>query len=197
MKNTDKKTSLGRWKMFAVLAVCAAPMVFSYFAYYVIKPAGRTNYGTILDPRLYPIPALDSSLLGGEPKELSAYKGKWIMLQIDSGACADACQKKLYNMRQLRVMQGKDMDRMETVWLITDDQPLETIVMREYEGTHMIKARADLLNKWLPTEDGSKISEHIYLIDPRGNLMMRFPKDADPNKMKKDLSKLLRASAIG
>jgi hypothetical protein len=197
VKKMDKKTSLGRWKMFAVLAVCAAPMVFSYFAYYVIKPSGRSNYGTILDPRLYPMPVLGSSLLGGEAKELAAYKGKWIMLQVDGGACADACRKKLYNMRQLRVMQGKNMDRLETVWLITDDQPLETIVMRDYEGTHMIKARMDLLDKWLPTEGDSKNSEHIYMIDPLGNLMMRFPKDADPNKMKKDLSKLLRASAIG
>jgi len=46
-------------------------------------------------------------------------------------------------------------------------------------------------------EEGTTASDHIYMIDPLGNLMMRFPKDADPNKIKKDLYKLLKASAIG
>ena len=187
----------GRWKLFLVLAVCAAPMLLSYLFYFVIKPEGRTNYGAILDPRLYPIPKLDSVLLGGESKELSAYKGKWLMLQIDSGSCATACQKKMYDMRQLRLAQGKEMDRMERVWLITDDQPIDTVLIREYDGTHMLKVSADKLKKWLPVDANTQISDHIYMIDPLGNLMMRFPKDADPNKIKKDISKLLRASAIG
>jgi len=51
--------------------------------------------------------------------------------------------------------------------------------------------------KWLPLEKGGKVEEHIYLIDPMGHLMMRFPKNADPAKVKKDLVKVLKASAIG
>ncbi|MBI3285194.1 MAG: cytochrome C oxidase subunit I [Burkholderiales bacterium] len=182
-----------------VLAVCAAPMIFSYLAYYLIKPSGRTNYGAILDPRLYPMPQLNAHLLGQEEKtqELDAYSGKWIMLQIDGGACPDACRKKLYDMRQLRLAQGKEMERIERVWLLTDEQPVATMLLREVDGTHVLRVAPAALKNWLPTEDGSQISEHIYLIDPRGNLMMRFPKDADPNKIKKDLGKLLRASAIG
>ncbi|CAN5892736.1 cytochrome c oxidase subunit I [soil metagenome] len=197
MEKIDKKKSAGRWKLFAVLAVCAAPMVFSYLTYYVIKPGGRTNYGTILDPRLYPMPSLGSHLLGGEPKELTSFNGKWIMLQVDSGACATACKKKLYDMRQLRLTQGKEMERVERVWFIIDEAPVDTVAMREYDGTSMIKVDASLLKKWLPTEADTQLNDHIYMIDPLGNLMMRFPKDADPNKIKKDISKLLRASAIG
>jgi glutathione peroxidase-family protein len=49
----------------------------------------------------------------------------------------------------------------------------------------------------LPVEDNTVPEEHIYLIDPLGNLMLRFPKNSDPNKMKKDINKLLRASSIG
>lgn len=100
-------------------------------------------------------------------------------------------------MRQLRLAQGKEMDRMERVWLITDDQPIDTVLIREYDGMHMLKVSADKLKKWLPVDTNTQISDHIYMIDPLGNLMMRFPKDADPNKIKKDISKLLRASAIG
>jgi hypothetical protein len=193
----DKKRNQGRWKLFAVILVCAAPMILSYLTYYVIKPTSRTNYGELLDPRLYPIPELGITTLDGKPTTLDAYKGKWIMLQVDQSDCASTCQKKLYDMRQLRIAQGKDMDRVERVWLITDNKPLDTIVMREFDGTRLLRAKPDAVKAWLPVEDGTVTVDHIYMIDPLGNLMMRFPKDADPNKIKKDLYKLLKASAIG
>lgn len=192
-----KKKTAGRWKLFAILAVCASPLVGSYVAYYVIKPAGRTNYGEILDPRKYPMPALQSTSLDGKSVGLDAYQGKWIMLQADGGACDEACQTKLFEMRQLRLTQGKEMERIERVWLITDTAPLDTFLMKQYDGTRMLRAPAELVEKWLPVDAGTKVVDHMYLIDPRGNLMMRFPKNADPNKIKKDLGKLLRASSIG
>ena len=193
----NRTKSKGRWKLLAVLLVCAAPLILSYLTYYVIKPSGRTNYGTILDPRQYPIPALGSTSLDGKPLGLDAYKGKWIMLVSGPGACADACRKELFAMRQLRLMQGKEMERIERVWLVTDTTPLDTMLMREYDGMRMLRVDAALLSKWLPVEAGDTATGHMYLIDPLGNLMMRFPKDADPNKVKKDISKVLKASAIG
>lgn len=193
----DKQKRSGRWKLLVVVAVCAAPMIASYLTYYVIKPSSRTNYGTLLDPRNYPMPALGSTALDGKPQTLADFKGKWLMLQIDGGACAAACQKKLTDMRQLRLAQGKEMDRIERVWLITDEQPLDTLVMREFDGTRLLRVKPEALRAWLPVEKGGQLSDHIYMIDPLGNLMMRFPKNADPNKIKKDLSKLLRASSIG
>jgi cytochrome oxidase Cu insertion factor (SCO1/SenC/PrrC family) len=183
--------------MLAVLAVCAAPMVASYFTYYVVKPQSRNNYGTLIDPRAYPTPVLGTTTLDGKPVELGAYKGKWIMLQADEADCQAYCQKKMFEMRQLRLMQGKEMDRIERVWLITDDKPVETMLMREYDGTHMLRVKPEALKAWLPVESGTNVRDHIYMIDPLGNLMMRFPKDADPNRIKKDLSKLLKASSIG
>lgn len=197
MEQDKKQQSTGRWKLFAVLAVCAAPMIASYLAYYVIKPEGRTNYGALLDPRAHPIPALGSTTLDGKPVSLDEYKGKWIMLQVNDADCGDTCTKKLHDMRQLRLAQGKDRDRVERVWLITDDKPLETLLMREYDGTRMIRAKPDLVKAWLPVEPNATVADHMYMIDPLGNLMMRFPKDADPNKIKKDLAKLLKASRIG
>jgi glutathione peroxidase-family protein len=194
-QNKPKKGS--NWKLFLVLAVCAAPMIASYLAYYVIKPEGRTNYGELIDPRAYPIPALHTTTLDGKPLALNDLKGKWIMLQVDAAECGDTCKKKLYEMRQLRLAQGKEMDRIERAWLITDKAPLETILMREYDGTQMLRADPRAVKAWLPVEQGTRVEDHIYMIDPLGNLMMRFPKDADPNKIKKDLAKLLRASRIG
>lgn len=188
----------GRWKLFAVLAVCAAPMIASYLTYYVIKPEGRTNYGDLIDPRAHPIPqALSGRTLDGKPVSLQDFHGKWLLLQVGSGDCDAACQEKLFAMRQLRLTQGREMDRIERVWLITDDQPIDTLLLREYDGTRFLRVDAKTVNAWLPADAGTQPSDHLYMIDPLGNLMMRFPKNADPNRIKKDIARLLRASGIG
>lgn len=204
MEQTNQKQSQekqiqqrGRWKLLMVLAVCAFPLIASYVTYYVIKPEGRTNYGALIDPRQYPMPALGMFTLDGKPAALEQFKGKWIMLQSGASDCREACRKQLFAMRQLRLMQGKEMERIERVWLITDAEPLDTQLMREYDGTRMLRAQAVALKSWLPVDAGTEAADHLYLIDPLGNLMMRFPKDADPSKVKKDLAKLLKASAIG
>ncbi|MEO7495893.1 MAG: cytochrome C oxidase subunit I [Massilia sp.] len=196
-----------RWKLLLVLFVCASPLIFSYLAYYVIKPTGRTNYGALIDPRAYPIPPMASTALDGKPQGLDAWKGKWIMLKVGASDCAQACREQLFAMRQLRLMQGKDMERIERVWLVTDAEPLSTLVMRESDGTRLLRAPADAVAKWLPVDAGDRQDSHIYLIDPLGNLMMRFPalppnpsdeaRREHHNKIKKDLAKLLKASAIG
>ena len=201
-KPTDSAIKRGRWKLLAVLLVCAAPLIGSYFTYYVIKPTSRTNYGELLDPRQYPIPQLGITTLDGKPTGLEAYKGKWIMLQVGTSDCPQVCRDNLVAMRQQRLMQGKEMERIERVWLATDAEPLDTMLLREFDGTRMLRAQADALAKWLPVEPGAKASDYMYLIDPLGNLMMRFPKDfnqdaAQRTKVKKDIGKLLKASAIG
>jgi cytochrome oxidase Cu insertion factor (SCO1/SenC/PrrC family) len=193
----NKQQRRGRIRLLLILAVCIAPMLISYLTYYVIKPTGRTNYGTILDPRNYPIPELKATQLSGEPVSLNDYHGKWVMLQSAPADCDAACHERLTQMRQLRLMQGKDMERIERVWLITDAQPVDTMMIREFDGLHLLRVDAQALHAWLPVEDNTVPEEHIYLIDPLGNLMLRFPKNSDPNKMKKDINKLLRASSIG
>ncbi len=190
----------GRWMLWLVLLVCASPMIASYFTYYVIKPEKRNNYGTLIDQRAHPVPAMATTTLDGRPQALEQFKGKWVMLMVGSGACPDVCQKQLFALRQLRLMQGKEADRIERVWLITDQEPLDTLIIREYDGTHMLRADAATVTQWLPTDNGTTPADHIYLIDPLGHLMMRFPKDPqlqEVRKVYKDIYKLLKASAVG
>lgn len=195
----------GRRMLWLVLLVCAAPIIASYFTFYVIKPEKRNNYGGFIDARTHPIPAaLHTTTLDGQPQSLDAFKGKWVVLMAASGDCPDACRKQLFALRQLRTMQGKEMRRIEPVWLITDRQPLDTLVIREYDGTHMLRADPQAVAGWLPVEAGTGITDHIYVIDPLGHLMMVFPKDPNPaktylhmQKVYKDIYKLLKASAIG
>ena len=197
MEKTENKKAAGRWKLLAVLAVCASPLIASYFTYYVIKPGPKNNYGSLIDPRQHPMPTLGLQSEEGKAVELSSLKGKWLILQIDDASCAEVCQRKLLEIRQLRLAQGKNMDRIERVWLITDAQAVAEKLKPGIAGTHLLRSDTSKLEKWLPTESGTNLHDHIYLVDPLGNLMMRYPKDADPNKIKKDLSKLLKASAIG
>ena len=186
-----------KWMLYLVIAICAAPVVLSYLTYYVIKPETRNNYGALIDPRLYPIPELGSVGLDGKPASLNDFHGKWLLLQADAGACEKRCADKLFYQRQLRLTQGKESDRIERVWLVTDDTPLSTVLMKEYDGTRILRVDAKKLAAWLPVEAGTAVEDHMFVIDPLGNLMMRFPKDPDYNKVKKDITKLLKASGIG
>ncbi|MFP5390359.1 MAG: SCO family protein [Gammaproteobacteria bacterium] len=199
---TEAQRRAGRLRLLMVLLVCASPMIFSYLTYYVIKPTGRTNYGTLIDPRNYPIPPMAATTLDGKPSGLDAFKGKWVMLKVGPAECGDDCRRQLVAMRQLRLMQGKEMERIERVWLVTDAAPLDTMLMREHDGVRILRAPREVVEKWLPVEQGGQAFEHIYMIDPLGNLMMRWPKEADDTvenagKVKKDIGKLLKASAIG
>jgi hypothetical protein len=197
----------GRWKLLLVLLVCASPLIASYFTYYVIKPQSRTNYGALIDPAAHPIPPLSTTTLDGRPVSLADFKGKWIMLKVGGSACEKACLEQMYAIRQLRSMQGKAMDRIERVWLITDREPLETIVIRELDGMQMLRADPAQVAAWLPVAPDAPLDGAIWLVDPLGHLMMRFPavpatmpeadKLAHYAKVKKDIAKLLKASAIG
>ena len=179
--------------MLAIAALCLAPFLAAWIAYFYWQPQGGMNYGDLIPAR----PLIDPPLrrLDQSAVRLSEFKGKWIMLQVDQAECAAACRTKLYNMRQVRLALGREMERVERVWLILDEAPLETLLIREYDGTRMLRAAGSPLLAEFPPSGG--VRDHIYLIDPLGNLMLRFPKDADPRSMHKDLARLLRASRIG
>lgn len=184
--------------LYLLLAVCVAPVIASYTAYYLLPPSGRTNYGALVEPQR-PLPALSLQRLDGTPVQAASLRGAWLMVQVDGGACDAACERKLWKMRQVRLTTGKDADRVQRAWLIVDGAPLATTLIREYDGTLLLRARADEVAAFLPlpADAGASLADHIWLIDPLGNLMMRWPKDADPSRMKKDLIKLLKASGIG
>jgi hypothetical protein len=188
-----------RLKLLLVIAICAAPVIASYIVYYFVRPDARSNYGTLIEPQR-PMPALHLKTLDGRPFDAASLRGKWLMVMIAGGDCPEECAKRLFHLRQVRLTTGKERDRVERVWLIPDAAPLPTIVIRAYDGTQMLRADPGELAKWLPTEPGepeSAYAEHIYIVDPLGHLMLRFPRDADPNRTKRDLSKLLMASGIG
>jgi cytochrome oxidase Cu insertion factor (SCO1/SenC/PrrC family) len=183
----------GRLIALAVLAACAVPVVAGYLAYHFFPPAGRVNYGELVDAKVLPARGLHT--VDGAPFGLDALRGKWVLLQVDRAACATPCATKLFNMRQVRLAQGKDMDRIERLWVLLDDGRPGAELARLVEGAVIARAGDGALVHALPTT--GEVSDHIYLVDPLGNLVLRFPRDADPRRMIKDLQRLLKYSRIG
>ena len=183
----------GRLSLILVALVAVAPMLAAYALYYSWRPTALTNYGELITPT--PIANMVVRQPDGKEFRLDAFKGKWVLLMVDSGACDEFCRRKLYDMRQVRLTQGKDMDRIERAWLVDDHERPADAIIGEYPGTHVFAAQGSPLLSQLPI--GGSVRDHIYIVDPLGNLMMRYPRDADPSKMKKDIIRLLKVSRIG
>lgn len=167
-----------RAKLVAVFLACAAPFVLAWAAWYFGWASGTTgNYGELIAPRS----------VAGAP--LAALRGKWVMVMFDGAACDAYCEKKLYFMRQVRKAQGKEQGRVERLWIITDGGSPRPELLAAIEGTHLARTAPGVF----PGEP----RDHIYLVDPLGNLMMRFPRDPDPSHVIKDLQRLLKYSRVG
>jgi hypothetical protein len=193
-----RRTATGRLKMLLVLLVCAAPVVASYLTFYVIRPDGRTNYSELITPQR-PVPAdLPLTDLQGAPVKAESLKGQWLVVVVSGGACDAACEKHLWLQRQLRETLGREKDRVDKLWLISDDVPPRTQTLDAIRtNTEMTVLRAPMsaLSAWLAPAPGHALGEHVYIVDPLGNWMMRSPADPEPAKLKRDVEKLLRASA--
>ncbi len=192
-----RRTRSGRLKMLLVLAVCAAPVVASYLTYFVIKPDTRSNYGALITP-VRAMPALVLTALDGSPVAASTLKGQWLLVVAAPSRCEAACEGLLFVQRQLREMLGRERTRVDKVWLVTDagavNQPLRE-ALASVPAMHILRADAVAVAQWLAPEMGHALQDHLYVVDPQGNWMMRMPAAAEPARVKRDLERLLRASA--
>lgn len=197
LENDERRTGRGRWQMLVVFLVCAAPVVASYFMYYVVRPEGRRNFGELIDPQR-PLPDQVGTRLSGQSASLKALKGQWLLLSVAGGACDEACERHLYLQRQLREGLGKERDRVDWVWLIPDQAPVPDQLLPALKDATVLRVAPEVLSAWLRPSDGHQLAEHLYLVDPMGNWMLRFPAQldlADAAKAKRDLERVLRASA--
>lgn len=193
-----RRTRGGRVKMLLVLLVCAAPVIASYFTYFVIRPEGRTNYSELVLPSRSMPEALSLRTLQGEPVTARSLHGQWLLVAVGPSRCDEACDKRLFMQRQLREMLGRDRDRLDRVWLITDGQLPEPALRASAEAPPaltMLLADPAAVAAWLQPDAGRSLEEHLYIVDPMGEWMMRVPAEPEPGRVKRDLTKLLRASS--
>ena len=190
MSEEIAKPKRSRATLWLILALCLAPVLASYIAFYFWQPSEHVNYGELLEPHLLPDAQLRRA--DGTPFHWGELKGKWVLVTIDSGRCDAYCRQKLVYMRQVRLAQGKDAGRIERAWLITDEAAADAALIASHVGIVLLRAAGSEFLARFPAERSR--ADHVYVVDPLGNLMMRYPRNADPRRMLKDVARLLRHS---
>jgi hypothetical protein len=178
----------GRRTLLLLALVVITPVIASYSAYYFFPREQRTNYGELLAT---PAPALTGTRADGQPFALTQLKGKWVLAAGAPGACDASCVGALHATRQARTIQGREMERVQRVWLVTDDVVPEPALLAQHP---------DLMVVHVPRSAAAALpagADRIYLIDPLGNLVLAFPADPDIRKVAKDIERVLKASRIG
>jgi hypothetical protein len=188
-------TRSGRLKMLAVLLVCATPVIASYFTYHVLRPEGRRNYGELIEPQRS-LPGWSGTDVQGREVPLASLKDQWLLVSVADSTCDAACERQLYVQRQLRLGLGKEKDRLDWVWLRTGDTELRPELREATATATVLRVDPAKLAAWLEPAPGHKLADHLYVVDPLGHWMMRFPAGADPAKVRRDIERLLRASAF-
>ncbi|MFZ2394179.1 hypothetical protein [Rhodoferax sp.] len=188
----------GRLKLLAILLACSLPVLVAYFVFYVVRPQGQAGLGDLITP-VRPVPAAQGADLDGTQVPLPSLKAQWLLVKVDGGACVQDCQKQLTVLRQFRLMLGKDMDRLDWLWLINDQVPVEPTLAAslKQDSATVLRVDAAVLDNWFPVPPGKVRQDFIYVVDPMGNTMMRFPSVLDSAaaaKARRDMEHLLRAS---
>jgi len=191
-----RQTASGRLRMLLVLLVCAAPVIASYLTFYVLRPQSLRSFGELILP-VVAMPDLQAKDVKGQSVALRSLKNQWLLVSVAGGACDAQCQQNLYFQRQLRESLGREKERLDRLVLLTDDAPLPAALAPAIKDATVLRAPAAALGQWLEAAPGQSLAAHLYLVDPMGNWMMRFPAGMDAAgaaKAKLDLERLLRAS---
>jgi hypothetical protein len=194
------RRSGGRFTALLVLLACLAPVIVSYFTYYVWRPSGRNNYADLIQPTRGIPEGLGLHSLDGQPVASASLKGQWLLLVVAGGQCDRRCEDHLYAQRQLREMSGRERDRIDRLWLVVDEAPLRTPIAQAVTTgdapATVMRVSREALQRWLQPAPGQALEDHLYLVDPMGEWMMRAPAALEPKLFHKDLDRLLRASAF-
>ena len=193
MTEPADKRPRGRLTLLLIALVFLGPLVLAAWLYYgndALQPEGRANKGVLLEP----ITNLPETVPGSALYELEG--GRWKLVFPYTDECGEECRNGLYTIRQIRLMLGREMDRLERVFL-HGDAPLDTLFLEaEHEGLVTLgetSLAAFLVNQVPPDVPANG----YFLVDPLGNLVLYFPPGIRPRDMVSDLKRLLRLSRIG
>jgi hypothetical protein len=179
----------GKRTLLLIAAVTLAPVIASYAAYYLFPRSPAVNYGTLLPTA--PIEGIEGTRPDGARFRLEDLRGRWVLLALGRGDCGAPCERKLYATRQARTMQGREQERVIRVWLVEGDAAPPAALLAQHPGLVVVHVAEAVPGRFPGGADA------LYLLDPLGNLVLRYPDDPDIKGVAKDLTKLLKASRIG
>ena len=179
-----------------VVLLCVLPMLVSFLAYRFVSLGGRATGGELILP-VQPMPDITLTGKDGKPISLKSLKGQWLLIGLGDTTCLDDCAKRVFLQRQLRETLGKDRERVDRVLVAQGAGDLAAPLREQSGDLVVLKDDAGKLESWLRVAPGQLANDYQFLVDPLGNLMMRFPAKFDSSgaaKIRRDMERLLRAS---
>jgi len=188
----------GRLTLFGLASLFFLPVLAAFYLYYNggWRPAGSTTHGKLIIPAR-PLPSAEFLLANGTPAARHLFKGKWTLAYRGNGQCDDACIRGLWVMRQTRLLLTQDMERVQRVFIAEEDCCNTKFFSREHPGLAVVTAQSIDALAVLTLFPSTNSAHSVYIIDPLGNLMMRFDTRENPKGLLTDLKKLLKLSHIG
>jgi len=178
-------------------ALFLLPLVASFWLYYGTgwRPAGTAAHGTLIGPTPLPQVALNDAI--GGTADPATFTENWALVYVGDGACPEACQRALYVARQTRLALNQDMSRVKRVFLVTENCCDRAWLEREHAGMVVLDAAHEDAQSLLDAFPRDAREHTLFVVDPLGNLMMRYDARQDPRGLLDDLKRLLKLSHIG
>jgi len=193
--------SQSRRQIWILIGAFFAPLALAFILYYGggVRPHGSTNKGDLIQPAR-PLPEVELPGLADQTLAADALRDKWSMVFIGDGACDTRCREALTLMRQTRLALGDKMDRVQRVFLVSGNCCDQAYLESEQSGVllgRIDNPQGQTLLETFPDAAQAASLGRIYLVDPLGNLMMKYESDASQKALLEDLKKLLKLSHIG
>ncbi len=196
----------GQRNLLILGALFIGPMVLAYILVNNMHGFGEfntKNHGELINPAK-PLNDVTLTQVNGENFKLSDLRSKWVMVYIGSADCDVKCSENLYKMRQSRLAQRGEHNRIKRLYISIDGKPASSLqtILPEHQGLEVVYGDnsqiQQVLNQFELTQDA--VSNEIvgmFIVDPLGNLVMRYPTGFEAKGLIKDLTLLLKASYIG
>ncbi|MEA3242388.1 MAG: hypothetical protein U9Q19_02970 [Pseudomonadota bacterium] len=195
-----------RLSLIFVLGMFAAPLAIAWLVISVFPewaPKGKANHGELVNP-VRPLPEFQLKTLSGDALDERFFRGKWTMVYLAQGTCDHPCVEQLYNIRQVRLAQGKNIDRLQRLllWKAEGTSGEQRSELQTHFPGQVIVPLSDqgspaLLKTFALDAKQPLDARRVYLVDPLGHLMMSYEPGDEPRGMIKDLERLLKYSGLG
>jgi hypothetical protein len=181
----------------ALSALFLVPLGAAFVLYYGVgwSPGRHVNHGELIEPAR-PLPAMSLPSAGTHRLVPNVFAQRWALVYVGGGQCDHACRFALLLMRNAHLDLGHDASRVERVFLLTGGGGGAALA-REYPGMIVLDASASQAAKLLAAFPAKGRDGSVFVVDPLGNLMMRYDSRRDPMGLVEDLQRLLRLSQIG
>jgi len=189
-------------KLVLLLLMFALPVAGSWYLVFFTdygRDGKGVEHGDLIEPprQLQNIQLIQ---VGAPASEQTTLHGKWSMLFFVEGGCEASCEENLYRLRQIRLATGKELLRVQRVAIVNENAEslFGDYLVKNYPG-QMYASNSELDENFVHQFKDLRANDKtaLFLIDPRGFLMMRYSTETNPSGIIHDLSRLLRISSEG